>query len=80
MLSKKSKEIEVVVVKSNNKILKIDKPEMSVNKLSIAQIKQMPAVLGEVDVIALYSLYQESLMQVKDSLDSMSEEVQQIKT
>lgn len=51
LLSEKSKEIEEVVVKSNNKILKIDKPEMSVNKLSIAQIKQMPAVLGEVDVI-----------------------------
>lgn len=27
------------------------KPEMSVNKLSIAQIKQMPVVLGEVDII-----------------------------
>jgi len=51
LLSEKSKEIEEVVIKSNNKILKIDKPEMSVNKLSIAQIKQMPAVLGEVDVI-----------------------------
>lgn len=27
------------------------KPEMSVNKLSISQIKQMPVVLGEVDII-----------------------------
>ncbi len=40
---------EVVItekVKSNTR-----RPEMSVNKLSIATIKQMPVVLGEVDVI-----------------------------
>lgn len=51
LVTEKSKEIEEVVVQSNNKSLKIDKPEMSVNKLTISQIKQMPAILGEVDVI-----------------------------
>ena len=51
VVTEKSKEIEEVLVTSNNKSIKIDKPEMSVNKLSIAQIKAMPAILGEVDVI-----------------------------
>lgn len=51
VVTEKSKEIEEVLVISNNKSIKIDKPEMSVNKLSIAQIKAMPAILGEVDVI-----------------------------
>lgn len=50
-LTEKTNEIEQVVVSGNSKKLKIDKPEMSVNKLSIAQIKAMPAILGEVDVI-----------------------------
>lgn len=40
---------EVVVVQKN--ITNIRKPEMSVNKLTIQTIKQMPVVLGEVDVI-----------------------------
>ncbi len=51
LINEKSKEIEEVLVVSNNKSIKIDKPEMSVNKLTIAQIKSMPAILGEVDVI-----------------------------
>lgn len=50
-LTEKNKEIEEVVISTNSKSIKIDKPEMSVNKLSIAQIKQMPAILGEVDII-----------------------------
>jgi hypothetical protein len=50
-LNEKSNEIEQVVVAGNSKKLQIDKPEMSVNKLTIAQIKSMPAILGEVDVI-----------------------------
>ena len=32
-------------------ITNVRRPEMSVNKLSIAQIKRMPVVLGEVDII-----------------------------
>lgn len=51
ILSEKTNEIEQVVVVGNSKKLQIDKPEMSVNKLTIAQIKAMPAILGEVDVI-----------------------------
>ena len=50
-LTEKSNEIEQVVVTGNSKKLQIDKPEMSVNKLTISQIKSMPAILGEVDVI-----------------------------
>ncbi len=41
---------EVVVLNTKNATV-IRKPEMSVNKLSIATIKKMPVVLGEVDVI-----------------------------
>ncbi len=44
------KQLDEVVVTSKNKA-NIRKPEMSVNKLSISTIKQMPVVLGEVDVI-----------------------------
>ncbi|TRX41449.1 TonB-dependent receptor [Flavobacterium restrictum] len=41
---------EVIVTNDRTKT-DIRKPEMSVNKLSIATIKKMPVVLGEVDVI-----------------------------
>lgn len=51
ILTEKTNEIEQVIVTGNSKKLQIDKPEMSVNKLTIAQIKAMPAILGEVDVI-----------------------------
>ncbi len=51
LLSEKDNSIEEVVVKSNTKKINIDKPEMSVNKLTVSQIKALPAVLGEVDVI-----------------------------
>lgn len=49
-LSESGEQLEEVIitekVKTNTR-----KPEMSVNKLSIATIKQMPVVLGEVDII-----------------------------
>lgn len=45
-----SKQLDEVVITSKNKA-NIKKPEISVNKLSIQSIKQMPVVLGEVDVI-----------------------------
>lgn len=47
----KSKTLDEVVVKYNNSTSNIRKPEMSVNKLSIATIKKMPAVMGEVDIL-----------------------------
>lgn len=50
-LSEESKQLEEIVITDNKKKAAIRKPEMSVNKLSIATIKQMPVVLGEVDVI-----------------------------
>ncbi len=42
--------LDDVIITEKNKT-NTRKPEMSVNKMSIATIKQMPAVLGEVDVI-----------------------------
>lgn len=44
-------QLQEVVITSDNGKANIRKPEMSVNKLSIATIKQMPVVFGEVDVI-----------------------------
>lgn len=50
ILSENDNLIEEVVVFDKTKV-NTRKPEMSVNKLSIATIKKMPVVLGEVDVI-----------------------------
>jgi hypothetical protein len=49
-LKETSTQLEELVITETNKT-KIRKPEMSVNKMSIATIKQMPVVLGEADVI-----------------------------
>lgn len=43
--------LEEVVVTNDKKATNIRKAEMSTNKLSIATIKKMPVVLGEVDVL-----------------------------
>jgi len=43
--------LEEVVITSDRKATNIRKPEMSINKLTMATIKKMPVVLGEVDVI-----------------------------
>ncbi|RZL46024.1 MAG: TonB-dependent receptor, partial [Pedobacter sp.] len=51
-MKESSKALDGVVIKSNsNNKINISKPEMSVNKLSIATIKKMPAMMGEVDVL-----------------------------
>lgn len=50
-MTESSKTLGEVVIKSNTTKENIRKPEMSTNKLSIATIKKMPAVLGEVDVL-----------------------------
>ncbi|MEM9546821.1 MAG: TonB-dependent receptor [Bacteroidota bacterium] len=42
---------EVVIVAENSDQANIETPQMSVNKLSVGKIKQIPVVLGEVDVI-----------------------------
>lgn len=50
-MTETSKTLDEVVIKANTTKANIRKPEMSTNKLSIATIKKMPAVLGEVDVL-----------------------------
>jgi outer membrane receptor protein involved in Fe transport len=50
-LQESGQELKEVVVTSEKTKANIRKPEMSVNKLSISTIKQMPVVMGEVDVI-----------------------------
>ncbi|HSD15406.1 MAG TPA: TonB-dependent receptor [Flavobacterium sp.] len=49
-LKETGKQLDEVIITQKNRA-NIRKPEMSVNKLSIKDIKQMPVVLGEVDVI-----------------------------
>lgn len=44
-------QLQEVVITDNRKATNIRKAEMSVNKLSIAAIKKMPVVMGEVDVL-----------------------------
>ncbi|TDD98599.1 TonB-dependent receptor [Flavobacterium cellulosilyticum] len=43
--------LQEVVITTNRNITATQKPEMSVNKLTVATIKKMPVVLGEVDII-----------------------------
>ena len=49
-LSESGEQLEEIIIKEKT-ATNVRKAEMSVNKLSIAQIKKMPVVLGEVDVI-----------------------------
>lgn len=51
VLGESNKALDEVVVKANRTRINIQKPEMSTNKLSIATIKKMPAMMGEVDVL-----------------------------
>lgn len=48
--------LDEVVIKEDAEKLNIKKPQMSVNTLSIKTIKNMPVVLGEVDVIKSITL------------------------
>ncbi len=50
-MTESSKTLDEVLITTNTTQANIRKPEMSTNKLSIATIKKMPAVLGEVDVL-----------------------------
>jgi len=49
-ISENSEELQEVII-TEKKTTNTQKAEMSVNKLSIATIKKMPVVLGEVDVL-----------------------------
>ncbi|SDS55748.1 TonB-dependent Receptor Plug Domain [Formosa sp. Hel1_31_208] len=55
-LVENSESLDEVVIKQDVEKLNIKKPQMSVNALSINTIKQMPVVLGEVDVIKSITL------------------------
>jgi hypothetical protein len=50
-LKESNQELKEVVITKNIYRNNIKKPEMSVNKLSVNTIKQMPAILGETDLI-----------------------------
>ncbi|MET0944558.1 MAG: TonB-dependent receptor [Flavobacterium sp.] len=50
-LNEGGEELQEVIIKDNKGKINIKSPEMSANKLSIATIKKMPVVLGEVDVL-----------------------------
>lgn len=50
-LSVSSQQLDEVVIVDNKKRVDIRKPEMSVNKLTIHEIKEMPVIFGEVDVL-----------------------------
>jgi RecA/RadA recombinase len=50
-LTTDSKELEEVVISNNVKRAEIRRPEMSVNRMSAEEIKKMPVVMGEVDVL-----------------------------
>lgn len=51
-----TEELEEVILKSNKQKLNTRSPQMSTNSLSINTIKQIPVVLGEVDVIKAITL------------------------
>lgn len=51
LLTENSQQLDEVVITENKKRAEIRNPEMSVNKLSIQTVKQMPVVLGEVDIL-----------------------------
>lgn len=50
-LSSIGEQLQEVVITTDKRATNIRKAEMSINKLSIATIKKMPVVLGEVDVL-----------------------------
>jgi hypothetical protein len=50
-LTENSQQLKEVVITDNKKRVDIRKPEMSVNKLSMQTVKELPVVLGEVDII-----------------------------
>lgn len=50
-LSEDSKELDEVVITGTTNRANIRQPQMSVNKLTVQEIKKMPVVMGEVDVL-----------------------------
>lgn len=50
-LTSNSEELQEVVITDNRKRAEIRRPEMSVNRMTAEEIKKMPVVMGEVDVL-----------------------------
>jgi hypothetical protein len=50
-LAESDNQLEEVTIKSEKNYSEIKKPEMSTNRLSMTEIKRIPVILGEVDVI-----------------------------
>jgi len=50
-LSEETESLDEIVIESNIEKLNVKTPQMSVNKLTSASIKQIPVVLGEADII-----------------------------
>lgn len=50
-LGEETNQLEEVVITKNANRIDLKKPEMSVNKLTIQEIKKMPVVMGEVDIL-----------------------------
>lgn len=50
-LESTTQNLDEIVITERKNVANIKKPEMSVNKLSIQEIKKMPAVLGETDIL-----------------------------
>lgn len=55
-LTESSESLDEIVITENVEKLNIKKPQMSVNSLTIGTIKQIPVVLGEVDIIKSLTL------------------------
>jgi hypothetical protein len=51
LVAESSQLLKEVIIVDNKKRVDIRKPEMSVNKLTIQEIKEMPVIFGEVDII-----------------------------
>lgn len=51
LLDEATEQLEEVVVSQNSELLNVRKPQMSVNVLNTKTIKQIPAVLGEADIV-----------------------------
>jgi len=51
LISESSQLLKEIVIVNNKKRIDIRKPEMSINKLTIQEIKEMPVIFGEVDII-----------------------------
>ncbi|WP_323027895.1 TonB-dependent receptor [Gelidibacter japonicus] len=55
-LTESTESLDEIVITENVEKLNIRKPQMSVNSLSINTIKQMPVILGEVDILKSITL------------------------